>query len=338
MGSFRGGKGRRPGQRRQERKANHESGDGDFRSKNRTPLSKRERGALHESGDVIPSDESTMPQKGAQLFQQEVPSKRKRVRERVNAKKEKHRQAKRRRREMHDEERRNTDSLIRDAPEEFLWRKYVEWVGQKMSKAEKKAEKWSKIQVHTVEESDELSLIEHVKEIVGPDYVSQGGFKKGKTAKPGVACIVLASSAVRAVRLAKSVYDGQPVGKLFSKHIKIETQREWLATCCSKGLVPSAAGTAKRVQRLIEGEDMTLKHTVALIIDFKRDEKERNILDFETSKCELFDFLHEHARPLLNEGKMKLILIAPGNPGEEAGREEELAEDIGFVENSGDSE
>eukprot|EP00177_Eucheuma_denticulatum_P004770 GFKZ01008666.1.p1 GENE.GFKZ01008666.1~~GFKZ01008666.1.p1 ORF type:complete len:334 (-),score=58.04 GFKZ01008666.1:1067-2068(-) len=333
MGSFRGGKGKRQGQRKRRRNANQDGVDSEFQWQNKAFRPIHERPALHESGDEIRAEEVMTPGEGDQQ-QQEVPSKRKRAREKIASKKERYRQAKRRRKEMHDEERRNTDSSVLDAPEEFLWQKYVEWVGEKMSNAEKKAEKWSKSQVYTLEETDELSLIEHVKEIVGPDYVSQGGFKKGKSAKPGVACIVLASSALRAVQLAKSVYDGQPVGKLFSKHIKIGTQREWLAMCCSKGLVPSAAGTAKRVQRLIEEGDMTLKHTVAILIDFKRDEKERNILDFETSKCELFDFLHQHARPLLNEGRMKLMLIAPRKPEQEAPGRQESPQDVGFVETS----
>lgn len=56
---------------------------------------------------------------------------------------------------------------------------------------------------------------------------------------------------------------------------------------------------------------MTLKHTSALVVDFHRDEKLRNILDSRTSREELFDFLHKYARPLIAEGIMRAVLFAP---------------------------
>lgn len=55
------------------------------------------------------------------------------------------------------------------------------------------------------------------KDVVGQDYITQGEWKKRVKAMPGVACITLASSALRAVQFGKSVDDERPVGKLFSK-------------------------------------------------------------------------------------------------------------------------
>lgn len=266
---------------------------------------------MRETGDSIQDEEFAIGTESEPNVSGVAVGAEKKRKESAKTIKERQRDAKRRRREMHERERETSDEMIRTAPERFLWEKYVEWAGSRLSTAEKKAETWSKEQVRKIEERDDKYLIQCVKEVLGADYIAQGAWKSGAGAKPGVACIVLASSAVRAVELAKSVYDGRPVGKLFSKHIKIEVQREWLATCCAKGLAPSAAGTAKRLQRLVEEGDMTLGHTVALVIDFKRDNRERNILDFNTSRQELFDLLHNHARHLINEGKMTLLLLAP---------------------------
>lgn len=241
--------------------------------------------------------------------------------------KNRQREAKRRRREMHDKDRKESDEMILSAPHKFIWSKYEEWCGGKLSSAERKAEEWSSEQVYTIYEDEEKKIIDYVKDIVGPDYISQGGWKK--SSKPGMACVVLASSALRAVHLAPSIYDGKPVGKLFSKHIKIEEQRAWIKQYCSKKLAPSAVGTSKRVQRLVEEDDMTLEHTVALILDFKRDNKDRNILDFPTCKDELFDLIFTHCRSRMNEGKMKMLLIAPNRSKQEEGDDNQQVDPSG---------
>lgn len=313
MSSFRSSRGGRANKfrKRDGKKDVKGGGGGDYRWKKAAGKRKRERSSAHETGDSIQDDDFAFSTESELNVSSGDIGGGKKRKESTKAIKERQRNAKRRRREMHEHERETSDEMIRTAPEQFLWGNYTEWAGSRLSTAEKKAERWSKEQVQKIEERENKSLIEYVKEVLGADYIAQGAWKSGATAKPGVACIVLASSAVRAVELAKSVYDGRPVGKLFSKHIKIEVQREWLATCCAKGLAPSAAGTAKRLQRLVEEGDMTLKHTVALIIDLKRDNRERNILDFNTSRHELFELLHNHARQLINEGKMKVLLLAP---------------------------
>lgn len=282
-------------------------GGGDFRWKKGNNKRKHDDMQYHESGDSIPEEELGAPPGAVPA----VPASGGKEKEKRAAIKERQRNAKRRRREMHERERQESDEMIRSSPAQFLWGKYLEWAGDKLTSVEKKVDKWTQEHVVSVEERDDATLIQLVKEVVGPDYVAQGEWKKRPNALPGVACIALASSALRAVHLGKSVYDGKPVGKLFSKHIKIEVQQEWLKKCCKDGLAPSAAGTAKRVQRLIEEGAMTLKHTSALVVDFHRDDKLRNILDFPTLKEELFDFLHTHARPLIAEGKMKVVVFAP---------------------------
>lgn len=311
MGSFRsgrGGRGRGRGGRpgvRGERPGG--ASGGDFRWKKGNNKRKREDAQFHESGDSIPAEEL-----GVSSGLIPVASGGGKADKEKNASiKARQRNAKKRRRQMHEQEREQSDEMIRSSPAKFLWEKYLEWECGKLTHVEKKVDKWTQEHVVSVEERPDTTLIQLVKEVVGPDYITQGEWKKRANAVPGVACIALASSALRAVQLGKSVYDGRPVGKLFSKHIKIEVQHEWLKRCCKDGLAPSAAGTAKRVQRLIEEGAMTLKHTSALVVDFHRDEKLRNILDFPTSREELFDFLHKHARPLIAEGRMKVVLFAP---------------------------
>ncbi|CDF38742.1 unnamed protein product [Chondrus crispus] len=300
MASFRSGRGGK--NRSKPRGAGAGGGNVDFRwNKNRNKRSRYDAN-LHETGDSIPDDNLGNATGVAATG---------RKKEKKESIKERQRNAKRRRREMHERDRQESDEMIRSSPAQFLWKRYLEWARDKLTSVEKKVDRWTQEHVVSVESRDDATLIQLVKEVVGHDYIAQGEWKKKQNALPGVACIALALSALRAVYLAKGVYDGKPVGKLFSKHIKIEVQQEWLRKCCKDGLAPSAAGTAKRVQRLIEEGAMTLKHTSVLVIDFHRDDKDRNILDFPTLKEELFDFLHNHARTLIAEGKMKIVLYAP---------------------------
>ena len=223
----------------------------------------------------------------------------------ISSVKRRQREAKRRRREQHEQEREQSDKLIREAPHKYLWSQYREWAGSMIS--DKDVEEWSEEQV-TVLEDDGGSLMPQVKAILGDDYVSRGGYEGGT---PGVAVIALAASAVNAVGLAKRMYDGCPVGKLFSKHVKIHEQKEWLRRACRKGLAPSAAGTSKRVQRLVEDGEMTFDHTVGLVIDMSRDMRLMNIVDMHSTKAELFELIHKQLVAIIASGKMKVILCIP---------------------------
>lgn len=315
MKTFRSGRGGRGGRGGRAARGNKGGRGGrgdrrdtnDFRWRKEKESRKRARATLERSGDALEDDDSfsAVTEQPNNNTQPNATSKE----EKNRAMKERERNAKRQRREMHNLHRENADELIRKLPHEYLWEKYVEWAGTKLSSVEKVAEKWTKEQVYVVEEDGKESLIPSVKEIVGVDYVAQGEWRKGK--KAGVAIIALGCSALRAVGLAKRLYDGKPVGKLFSKHIKIEEQRQWLAACCGKGLAPSAVGTAKRVQRLVEEGDLALEYTTTLIIDMSRDVRLRNIIDLNSMREELFDFIHCHGRPCIGLGKMKVILIIP---------------------------
>lgn len=360
MGSFRSRRGGRSGRgggagpaRGQKRRRKGGDGDasggaGDFRWKKAkkgkrhdaeaadTPAANAfvESGDALTEGDFVPAaDDANAPDHVGAAQQSNAASdgpaaKKSKIGSQKRREKRVHLEAKRKRRLMHDQQRLQSDAMLRTSPGRFLWERYAQWAGDKLTSIEKKAEQWDADQVCSVEELEDVKLIDQIKEVVGADYVAQGNWKKKSSATPGIACIVLTPSAVRAAHLATNVYDGKPVGKLFGKHIKISEQKEWVKRCCSQGLAPSGAGTAKRVQRLIEDGDITLKHTSALVIDFSRDVRLRNILDINSTRDELFDFLHTQARERIAEAKMKVVLYVPPEkkdlPVEEAEGEQEV--------------
>lgn len=222
----------------------------------------------------------------------------------------KHRQkeARKRRHVKHDAQREADDSLIRGAPHSFLWSKYVDWAGNKLTDVERIAEKWEGKSVTVIEDEGE-NIMPKIKEICGGDYRTKTGWQKGNTA--GVGVILLTMSALHATKISKSVYDGLPVGKLFGKHSGIEMQKDWLKRASGRALIPTVVGTAKRIGRFVEDGDLILTHTSALVVDFARDSNLRNVLDINTTCVEFFKFLHDHGRQCINDGTMKVILRIP---------------------------
>lgn len=269
---------------------------------------KKQKKEEHVSGDSL-ADEGLVKGQGSSDKSVSIPSKTKASaklqRREIRARQ---RTSKQRRRDHHERERREGDALVRSRPHTFLWEQYAAWAGDKLSAVERAAEQWTKDDVHVVTDDGESNLMEDVRRILGKDFVKNCGWKRG-VGLPGIACIALGHGALRAVNLGRRVNDGRPVGKLFGKHIKIDEQRSWVESCCNKKLAPSAVGTAKRIQRLIEEERMTLKHTGALIVDMTRDVRMRNMLDMPCVREELFEFLHSHVRKEVATGRLKIILI-----------------------------
>lgn len=212
-------------------------------------------------------------------------------------------------RTRHDMDRANMDDMICTKPHEFLWKEYVKWTREK-NVATAVSKPWSKDQVVGVTEDGEESFIPHVQAAIGANYKTKTGFRKSKKAVPGVAVIALAGSAKRAVKIAPRFYDGQSVGKLFGKHIQSEEQQQWLRRACRKGVIATAAGTARRVHRLVEDGQMTLKHTLLVVLDFARDERLRNMFDFPPVRDEVLHFLHECGVERMKKG-MKVMLTIP---------------------------
>lgn len=215
------------------------------------------------------------------------------------------------RREMHERLRVQTDDMVRRLPHQYLWERYVSWAGDKLTTMEKAAEKWSPEQVFVVEDGSNNSLIPFIKSIIGQDYRTKTGWKSGTDETASISCISLGHGAVKAVEFATRMFDGLPVGKLFSKHIKIEAQRSWLENSKKQPGLTNATGTPKRVQRLIEEDTLSLKHTVGVVIDMSRDNRLMNLIDITSSCGELFEFIHEHLRAEMATGRLKVILVIP---------------------------
>ncbi|CAN8063913.1 unnamed protein product [Agarophyton chilense] len=214
------------------------------------------------------------------------------------------------RRSQFEMQRAKTDEMIRTAPHQFLWSEYIKWAKEKDLDIHERNQ-WSSDQVIANTEDGQESLIPFVKKAIGSDYQKRTTFRKAKKATPGIAVIALAPSALRAVRIAPRLYDGQPVGKLFGKQ-KAEFQQQWLRRACRKTVVSTAVGTAKRVQRLLEDGHMTLEHTALIIIDFWRNPSLRNVLDFPFERNEIFQFLHDFSCARVTNG-MKVMLTIPEN-------------------------
>lgn len=228
---------------------------------------------------------------------------------RLEKNKGKHAKLSERRKLRFELERKATDAQLRTDAAPLLWKLYREWAGERLTDVEATAEKWSDATILSVGDVSSTSLVDVVRNAAGGDYGISSDWVKGTT--PGVAALVLAASAVRAVQLAPSLYDGTPVAKLFSKHLKVDEQRSWLQKHSRKSLVRSAVGTAKRVHMLCDAGHLTMAHTKVIVIDCQRDAKKQNILDMSGPRNELFSYIHDHVRPLLKESKLKIVIQVP---------------------------
>jgi U3-containing 90S pre-ribosomal complex subunit len=218
---------------------------------------------------------------------------------------------KQKRRVKFEEDRQNADSLLRSDPARFLWERYLAWASDKLSPLERDTDRWSSEDVITIfseEGREDGSLIQAVKQVVANPYALASATKSGI---PGICVLLVASSGLRAAHLSKSMYDGRPVGKLFSKHIKKEEQTAWLQKYATSAGAPSAVGTARRLHLLCDEGSLTLAPCTVFVIDMKRDAKTQNILDMSATRDELFEFIHVHLRPLVRSQQVKILLHAP---------------------------
>ncbi len=221
----------------------------------------------------------------------------------------KHAKLSEKRKNRFERDRLAADHQLRVNAAAFLWKLYREWVGDRLTDVEVSEEEWTNDIVLSVGDCTGQDLASIVKKAVGEDYATCPQWSRG--AVPSVACIALASSAVRAVRLAKSLYDGAPVGKLFSKHISVDDQRTWLKKHSRKSVVKSAVGTSKRVHLLLDNNDLSLNFSTVIVLDCYRDSKKQNILDMQGPKEELFSLMHEHMRSFLKQKKLRIVVYVP---------------------------
>lgn len=213
------------------------------------------------------------------------------------------------RKENYERMRRRADTQLRTNAAEYLWAKYRIWAKEKLSEVEATAEKWTKDHVISSDDAPGETILEVVRGVAGVDYSKCDEWSKESL--PAVAAIVLASSGLRAAHLGPTLYDGGAVAKLFSKHCKVHEQAHWLKSYSKYGVIRSAVGTAKRVHQLCDEGHLTLDYTKVIVIDCKRAETTKNILDMPQPTDELFSFIHHYARPLINQGKLRIIVHLP---------------------------
>lgn len=218
------------------------------------------------------------------------------------------------RKQRFEEDRARADERLRTDAASILWETYRAWAGERLTDVEATAERWGASVVLSVGSCADESPIGIVKRVIGEGYAASGDWTPGT---PGVGCLLLAGGAVRAVRVAPSLYDGAPVGKLFAKHLKADAQRAWLKKNNRKRMAKTAVGTPRRVHTLVDAGDLTLECTSVVFIDCQRDEKKSNILDMGGPRDQLCELLHVHLRPLMAKGKLKVILHVPEVGGKE---------------------
>ncbi|KAJ1832905.1 cms1 ribosomal small subunit [Coemansia sp. RSA 2711] len=98
--------------------------------------------------------------------------------------------------------------------------------------------------------------------------------------------LVLCSSAQRVLELVRRLrpVSRRAVAKLFSRHVKIDVQREMLG----KSAVDVAVGTPNRVRRLLQGGDLKLNRLRLVVVDCWQDHKMRTVVDMDDTRDDLF--------------------------------------------------
>lgn len=140
------------------------------------------------------------------------------------------------------------------------------------------------------------SFVDVLKEFRPSDLPSINGSPK---------VLIVTLSAIRAVDIIRSLKNIQSkfkLGKLFSKHKKLQDQRLFLDT----NLVEFAVGTPDRLCKLFE-ECLKDDEIELLVIDTGRDAKERNIVEMPETKGKLFELVHSHLIKRLNSESCKLL-------------------------------
>ncbi|KAJ2550433.1 cms1 ribosomal small subunit [Coemansia sp. RSA 1878] len=112
------------------------------------------------------------------------------------------------------------------------------------------------------------------------------GKGKNKVMHGAPQALIICSSALRVVELVKMlrVVTKRPVAKLFSRHIKIDTQKKML----EEGAVDVAVGTPNRVLRLLRDGDLKVNRLKLVAIDCWQDEKMRVVVDIDDTRSDLF--------------------------------------------------
>ena len=203
------------------------------------------------------------------------------------------------------------DRDLKERPDEYLWKRYCEWAGERLTEIERREEKWDEEQVLYVEDDgNEKRLVKTMKKIrhTVVHRALPKVSKEDRETTPGIETIAVSPNAMWVLKITKDLYllGGKPVAKLFARHIKIWRQIKFLENHPD---TPLGVGTPNRVFMVCERGAMDFGKTKLLFIDFRRDEKFRNVLDMQTTGDDLFHLIHKYARPYLKMKRMKIVVF-----------------------------
>jgi len=120
--------------------------------------------------------------------------------------------------------------------------------------------------------------------------------------------LVVTQSAIRAVDIIRALNEFSKyckVGKLFSKHMKVKDQVEYL----KKSVVKIAVGTPNRLIKLAENESLDMNKLDLLVIDYTfKDSKNRNIFEIPEIRKDLLTFVKQHCINRIKDKTQKIAL------------------------------
>jgi len=120
--------------------------------------------------------------------------------------------------------------------------------------------------------------------------------------------LVVTQSAIRAVEVIRALSEFSKyckVGKLFSKHMKVKEQVEFL----SKSVVKIAVGTPNRLIKLAENESLDMNKLDLLVIDYTyKDSKNRNIFEIPEIRKDLLAFIKQNCISRIKDQSQKIAL------------------------------
>ncbi|OMJ10500.1 Protein CMSS1 [Smittium culicis] len=119
--------------------------------------------------------------------------------------------------------------------------------------------------------------------------------------------LVICSSAIRSVSVVRDIKTGSnlKVGKLFSKHMKIDEQIDFL----QKNEIDVAVGTPNRLLKLLELKKLDTSNLSLLIIDCQRDNKMRTVIDMDDTRKDLSILWKNELYPHSASDSTKIVLI-----------------------------
>jgi len=120
--------------------------------------------------------------------------------------------------------------------------------------------------------------------------------------------IILSSAMGRATTLLSVLHPFNlkvPIGKIFSKKMNFEDQCKFLQS----NICQIALGTPNRALKLADFGALKLHRLKYLVIDLYKNIKDLNILEFDETKKDIFQFFRNHIRNLLAGGDTNICFF-----------------------------